>query len=484
MCALKVPLVIRGEVIEDADFTFKSRDGSSAFTVPDVRKYVDRIALASPSELSDLYDLNFDDVASYLSQLGNRLQRDSNSHLRDAYEMAQETSGLTANLLARIYDAMGAAYFAGAVVRQTARSVGEDYLDGWVQQQLGPSSSQRVAVRAFGARTVSITAGNTPTVAAMTILYNAVIRGDLVIKAPSNDPLTAAAIAVTAIEMAPDHPLTKHLSVAYWKGGDEEVEREIYRPDRMEKIVAWGGLASIRHIARYIQPGIDLITMDPKLSSSIVGSDAFHDGASMHEAAERLALDIGGNNQEACTNARVVYIETGTGAEGLAVANQFGAMLMDAILSLPSHISTPARKFDQVLMEELESLKLFGEYHEVFGGGSEGAVIVSQTPDPVDFASILGNRVANLVPIDTVEEAVRSVTAYTQTVGVYPDSLRRSLRDRLAHHGAQRIVSLGYATGRWANVGPHDGIEPLRRMCKWVVDEEYERAAVPLFASA
>jgi len=25
------------------------------------------------------------------------------------------------------------------------------------------------------------------------------------------------------IDMAPDHPLTRHVSVAYWKGGDAQV---------------------------------------------------------------------------------------------------------------------------------------------------------------------------------------------------------------------------------------------------------------------
>jgi hypothetical protein len=40
-------------------------------------------------------------------------------------------------------------------------------------------------------------------------------------------------------------------------------------------------------------------------------------------------------------------------------------------------------------------------------------------------------------------------------------------------------VSLGYA-GRFANIGPHDGIEPLRRMCKWIVEEEYRPETVAL----
>ena len=78
----------------------------------------------------------------------------------------------------------------------------------------------------------------------------------------------------------------------------------------------------------------------------------------------------------------------------------------------------------------------------VFGGrGNEGAVIVSQEDYPVDFSRTLACRVGNIVPIDSVETAVRSVNAYTQTVGIYPETLKTALRDRLAFQGAQRIVS-------------------------------------------
>ena len=53
----------------------------------------------------------------------------------------------------------------------------------------------------------------------------ALTKGDSLIKLPSNDPLTACAIVRTMIEMAPDHPVTRHMTVAYWKGGDEVLER-------------------------------------------------------------------------------------------------------------------------------------------------------------------------------------------------------------------------------------------------------------------
>jgi hypothetical protein len=96
--------------------------------------------------------------------------------------------------------------------------------------------------------------------------------------------MTHAAVVRTMIDMDRNHPVTRHLSVGYWKGGDEEIEQLLYQPRNVEKIVAWGGMNSIKHIARYIQPGIDLITLEPKLSSSIIGREAFADDATMREA--------------------------------------------------------------------------------------------------------------------------------------------------------------------------------------------------------
>ena len=477
MAKFNVPLILRGKVIEDADVEFGGRRGASSFTSADVRKHLDKLPLSTPSALRDLHQLKFNDIADFLQEVGTRLSFRQNGYLQEAYELSVTTSGLSPQILKGIYETLGQG-FARSVVHQTAdKSIGIPYLDGWVGMKL--ETGGHAWTRAFGARAVHIIAGNVPNVAAMSIMRNAVIRSDMIVKTPSNDPLTAAAIARTMIDMAPGHPITKHLSVAYWKGGDSQVEEALYTPANVDKIVAWGGLASITHISKYIQPGIDLITLDPKLSSTIIGKEAFASDATMLEVAARAAVDIGHRNQEACHNARVVYVQTGTDKEGLRKANHFAQYLYDSIQALPPHISGPAVAPNPALAEEVDALKMSIGYYEVVGGGPAGAVIVSQMDEPVDFARLLGNRVSNLVPFDSLETPIRSTNAYTQTIGIYPDSLRTELRDRLALHGAQRLVSLGYA-GRFANVGPHDGIEPLRRMCKWIVDEEYRPEAVAL----
>lgn len=465
----EIPLILRGKVIEGNACHFGGRGGKADFSTPDIQHYVGRLGLSDPAEMSDLYELSFNDIVDYLDALSSRLSLGQNRWVQQAFDLSCHTSGLGPNILRYQYENMGALFARSYVSELAERAIGRRYLEGWVETPL--ANGVIANIRAFGARTVHIVAGNVPGVSAISIARNALTRGDALIKTPSNDPLTAVAIARTMIDMAPDHPITRHLSVAYWKGGDVNVEERVYDPASIEKIVAWGGMASISHIAKYVRPGIELITLDPKLSSTIIGKAAFANGVDMAAVASALAVDVGALNQEGCVNARVVYVESGTDEHGLAQLQRLGVKLWDALRRLPAEISGPAIRMDNALQEELEALQLScDEYCKVIGGGVEGAVLLSQSDEPVDFARILANRVVNLVPVDDLSIPVRAVTAYTQTIGIWPESLKTELRDRLAIQGAQRLVTLGHAA-EMGNHGIQDAIEPLRRMCRWIVEE-------------
>lgn len=479
----RVPLIIRGEIIEDGEIEFGGRRGGVAFRAPDVSAHMAKLPLRTPSLMADLYTIGFDEILDFLVAVGDRLDFAQNRHLQEAFALSCRTSGLSESILRTHYAHVGAMFDREEMRAMMERSCGVDYLEGWVDQ--GPSrfAGLQARTRAFGSRCVHVIAGNAPIVSILTVIRNALTRSDAIIKTPSNDPLTAAAIVRTMAEMAPDHPITKHISVAYWKGGDERIEQQLYDPRGVEKIVAWGGFDSVKHITQYLQPGIDLITQDPKLSGTIIGKQAFADEATMRSVARRLALDIGAQNQEGCVSARVIYVESGTDDEGLDRANRLGALTFAALQALPDHLSTPHKAFDQSLKAEIDAIRLQDDDFQVFGGrANEGAVIVSQEDYPVDFSRALACRVGNIVPIETFETAVRSVNAYTQTVGIYPETLKTALRDRLAFQGAQRIVSLGGAATMQHNMERQDAIEPVRRMCKWVTEETADGAQLEALA--
>ena len=467
-----VPLLLRGAVIDDAAVEFGGRRGDVSFSTPDLSRHLDALTLSTPSRMADLYAISLDEIFDFLAALGKRLHPADNRYLQQSFELSRATSGLSDSILRHHYNGIPN-FFEREVVRDIAeRLIGIDYLEGWVEQPETIKRKTRLSIRAVGARAVHIIAGNVPVVGVTTVIRNAITRSDAIIKTPSNDPLTTAAVVRTMIDMAPDHPVTRHVSVAYWKGGDQRIEQHLYDPRRIEKIIAWGGFAGIKHLTQYLQPGLDLITLDPKHSATIIGPEAFADDATLDKVAKRLALDVGVLNQEGCVNARVVYVQSGTDEAGLARANDLGKRMFAALQTLPDHLSTPHKAFDPELKSELDALSFVEDEFRLFGGKrNEGAVIVSQSDAPVDFARMLACRVANIVPIDDIESAVKSVNAYTQTIGIYPESLKAELRNRLAYQGAQRLVSLGGAATLMRTPQPQDGIEPLRRSVKWIVDE-------------
>jgi hypothetical protein len=463
------PMIIRGQVITDNLIEVGGRGGDLAFLTPDAHKYIDKLPLGNPAKLADLYTLSFEDILDYAQALGERLDFASNPYLQEACELSYLTAPTTPTMVKGSYMGLRHMLTREAITEAVESTVGIKYLEGWVKQQLIDGTD--LEVRCFGARTLHIVAGNATGLSLLTIIRNMVLRSDAIIKAPSNDPFTALAIARTMVDMAPEHPLTKHLSVAYWKGGDQAFEQRLYQPQNLEKIVAWGGYASMKHVTQYIQPGLELISLDPKRSASIIGKDTFASEETMREAAVRLACDIGALNQKGCVCARVVYVQSGTDEAGLAQLNTFGRYVYDAMQTLPNTLSTVPKRYDQNLKAHVDALRLDDEWYQVIGGkDGEGAIICSQIPEPVSFATLLDDRTANLVPVDELSEVMDAVDSYTQTVGVYPESIKDELKDILPLYGAQRIVSLGYAAAmKWA--APQDSIEPLRRMGKWISNQ-------------
>src|SRR3546814_13676079 len=83
--------------------------------------------------------------------------------------------------------------------------MGIDYREGGVEQRRGVLSGNKIRLRAFGARCVHVIAGNAPGISVQTMVWNAISRSDAIIKTPSNDPVTATAVARTMIDMDPDH---------------------------------------------------------------------------------------------------------------------------------------------------------------------------------------------------------------------------------------------------------------------------------------
>jgi hypothetical protein len=469
MSRIIAPAVIRGRVITEDLVAFGGRGGEMEFHSPSPDKLIDQLPLRDPGVMRRLYSLSIEDIIDYLVELGQQLELSRNGFMQEALEQSYAATELTPSVLRWQYSLIQHFFSRDMVRSYIDVPIGIPFVEGWQRTTL--ADGRVASIRAFGARCLHITAGNSPITAIISLARNALTRSDAIIKSPSNDPFTALAVARTMIAMAPDHPVTQHFSVAYWKGGSVDFEERLYHPKNIEKIIAWGGFASVKHVTRYIQPGLELISLDPKRSATIIGRETFADEATMRDAALRAATDVGASNQTGCSSARVILVESGSDDAGVDRLRRFGEMIYEAMMRLPSNLSTKPKAFDPQLRADIAGLRATPDFYDVIGGrDDEGAIIISKLDDVVDFYPRLSGRVANLVPLDDLADAGRFINAYTQTIGVYPETLKLKLRDELPLFGAQRFVTLGYAMT--ANPAlPQDAIEPVRRMVKWIVDE-------------
>ena len=163
-----------------------------------------------------------------LDAVGKALDFERNRHVREAYEAGLVATNYPASMLAQSYVTLPYV-FAREYVREMAEStVGIDYLDGWV----APAPARRArAARARLRRAHAARAGGKRRPGLGDHAHpqrDHAQRRDR--QGPVERPLTAIAIARTLADVAPDHPLTRHLAVAYWKGGDVSVEERLYRP--------------------------------------------------------------------------------------------------------------------------------------------------------------------------------------------------------------------------------------------------------------
>ena len=221
--AFRVPLFIRGELIERDWMQFGGRGGDVEFAAPDPRKYAQRLPLATPMALRDLYDVSFDEILRTLEELGRRLDPDSNRYIQESYEIGLRTSGLTPSILKQNYRALPY-YFTREVTREIAEQrIGVNYLEGWVERTL--NDGRKLRIRAFGSRAVHVVAGNSPVLSGVTVIRNAITRSDAIIKTPSNDPLTAVAIARTLRDVGSgpsfDQAPVRRLLEGWRRGGRE-----------------------------------------------------------------------------------------------------------------------------------------------------------------------------------------------------------------------------------------------------------------------
>ena len=455
---VQAPYFVRGKLVAGGEVVHRSRDLGIDFAAPKI----DLNALIQPrAELPPMLDMPIAEIIDFLVETGERLDFDRNAYLQEALELVVATNPLPPRIVENLYRGarlyMRREFLEASIAANFAEPAA---LDGWIERV--DAHGQKGAIRAFPPRILHMLAGNSPSGCVNSIAQGALVKAVNLFKMPSSDPFTTVAVLRTMADIDPDHPVVRSMSAVYWRGGDERIERTLYRPQYFDKIAAWGGGDAINNVIRYLGPGLELVSFNPKTSISMIGAEAFAADAPVDDIAERTASDVTIFNQDACVASRFVYVEGDR-----AGIERFCARLAERLPVDRDTASVKAPLMPANIREEIEMLEMTDDNCRVWGK-PDGSGMVILTDEPVSFHPT--GKTVNVVHLAKLDDAIRYVNVATQTIGVYPDARKAELRDRCASAGGQRVVRLGSARAHLLG-NPHDAMYPLQRFVHWMSDE-------------
>jgi hypothetical protein len=456
--ALAAPFFLRGKLIEAGAVRHRSRDLGADFSTPTL----DLDAVITPrAELPPLLDVPLAEIIDFLVETGKRLSLAGNPYLRECLDRLAATNPLPRRVVENLYH-QAPLYLSREALESAVQSNFPDRaaLDGWIERHDGYGNTG--AIRAFPPRMIHMLAGNAPAGCINSIAQGALVKAVNLFKMPSSDPFTCVAVLRTMADIDANHPVVRSMSAVYWRGGEEQVERTLYRPQYFDRIVAWGGGEAISNVIRYLGPGLQLVSFDPKNSISMIGREALESEVGIALAAERAATDVSVFNQEACLASRFIFIEGES-----APIERFCAQLAERLSVDRTYASAFAPPLSIETREEIEVMEAMGDVK--LWGRADGRGLVILSDEPVDFQPT--NKTSNVVRVASLEDAIRHVNVSTQTIGVWPPERKAGLRDRLASAGGQRICRLGTANQHVAG-SPHDAMYALQRFVHWMGDDD------------
>jgi hypothetical protein len=305
-----------------------------------------------------------------------------------------------------------------------------------------------------------VTAGNMPIVLVTSLLWGWATKGACVLKPAAGSVPLIAALGTALAEIDPTHPLARHTTLAYWRGGDAAIEDSLLADGVFDRRVVWGAHHAVRALAQR-SGAADTIVMRPRYAVSFVGRAAVkHD----LEATVRLAaVDSVVANQQACMSS-LLHIVEGTDSDADAYACALAEVLGQWDKAFPYRAPDSVQSR---LVSLRRGLLASADWH-IHGSWPSGASAVARINRNFDISQHPGGRVVLVRAVDDLESAIAvHVDRHVSHVGVAPASALRRLRDVFVGHGVDNVLPLGETERLYAG-RPHDGMQVLNRLIRWV----------------
>jgi len=324
-----------------------------------------------------------------------------------------------------------------------------------------PGQRQRPPVlRAVPTTQLHITAGNSPVVPVTSLLWAWASRGASVLKPAAETIPVVADIGSAISRVDASHPLVRHTTLAYWRGGEDRVERVLLADGAFDRRLVWGSAAALQGVAGD-GSATETLAMRPRYAISFIGGTDL--AADLEGSARRAAADTVVADQQACMSS-LVHVVVGTTDD----ADRYARALNDVMSRWDEvfpHRATNSSTGGIVSMRR--GLLATAPWH-ANGEWPHVTSAVVRLDRPFDLASHPGGRLVVVRAVPELWSALPTVlTSDVSHVGVSQDLLSTELMDRFVSFGVDNVLPLGESERVYAG-RPHDGMQVLSRLTRWV----------------
>ena len=451
---LKIPFFIGGEIIEreelEEEVNFYNK--TVKVVLPKISKEDFEKIEKTKKSLDALHELSSDEIISFLLKAKEKWKK-GNSLRDNAEKDVSELTGYSKEMVDFSFN-------------QIEGMLNKDYLNLLLESELGDKNliDEWVArgeayIHCQPKGTVlHILSGNAPSISVLSLIRGLLTKNINILKMSSGDLVTLSYFVQTFREVDSEHPITKSVSVVYWKQSNESLlERFVELSDIL---CVWGSGDAVEAIKSY-SSGKEVLEFGPRRGIQLIGKEVFSDDESLKETVKKAAHDLVVFDQEACFSPQLCFIE-GNKEEAKKFAKEFENALLDEGSRLPKGIKS---------LQHSASIGHMKSYSDFLGN----EVIYSKNKD---YMLIITEKIKHtkshplgrtlfVIPVNSFDDVIEEFGHETQVVAIEPFTRAYELRERLTRQGVDRITHLGkmpyFAAG-----APHDGIYPLARLVRWV----------------
>lgn len=282
-----------------------------------------------------------------------------------------------------------------------------------------------------------VLAGTVPPVAVESIVLALLVRGPLLLKTSSDEPILARLFLESLRDEAPD--LARHVAVLTWRGGDDELDQAAC--DRASVVAAYGGDDAVNALLSRCRFPTRFTGYGHRVSFAVIGprNDDLADLA-LDRVAEDLALDAAAYDQRGCMSPHCVFVSRAARWEPDAVARRLAEHGFPTVNQrLPRG---PLTAHTAAAIQQARGVAEFTSA-EVFDS-DEALVILHRD---TKFVSSPGGRTLHVIPYaeeDDLLAAIAPLAGAISTVGLnYPPTRHTEFTGRLGRLGAMRVCRLG-----------------------------------------